>query len=109
MSIGVPVSANCTKALNTTVFIASIHGGLYALETVLECCVVGPIGRRCKEDDIISCNRNAVENAGTKQISRHEKEVKDTGIQEYSCRVPNTSILNVRQARNTPKTYKISS
>ena len=66
--------------------IASKNGGLYALETVLGWCIVGPIGRSCKGNDVISCNRIAVQDAGTKQISRlHfeiQKEVKDTGVSD---------------------------
>ena len=81
VSINVLIGANCTKALEAIDFIASKNGGPYALETVLGWCVVGPIGRSCKGDDVISCNRIAVQAAGTKQISRHQfeiqKEVKD--------------------------------
>ena len=54
-------------------------------------CVVGPLGRSCKGDDIISCNRTVVQDAGTKQISRHQfeiqKEVKDTGISDIMQRM----------------------
>ena len=56
------------------------------METVLGWCIVGPIGRSCKGNDVISCNRIAVQDAGTKQISRlHfeiQKEVKDTGVSD---------------------------
>ena len=47
---------------------------------------MGTIGNSCKEDDVISCQRIVVQNAGTKQISRNlfeiQKEVKDTGIND---------------------------
>ena len=56
------------------------------METVLGWCIVGSIGRSCKGNDVISCNRIAVQDAGTKQISRlHfeiQKEVKDTGVSD---------------------------
>ena len=91
VSIDVLIGANCTKAFEPTDFIASKNGGLYALETVLGWCVVGPIVRSCKRDDVIICNRIAVEGAGTKQISRHQfefqKEVKDTGITDMVLRM----------------------
>ena len=91
VSIDVLIGANCTKAFEPIDFIASKNGGLYALETVLGWCVVGPIVRICKRDDVIICNRIAVEGAGTKQISRHQfefqKEVKDTGITDMVLRM----------------------
>ena len=71
MSIDVLIGMNCTRALEPIDFIASKNGGPYALETVLGWCVVGPIGRSRKRDDIVSCNRIAVQDAGTKQLSRH--------------------------------------
>ena len=84
MSIDVLIGENCAKALEPIDFIASKNGGPYALETVLEWCVAGPIGRSCKGNDIISYSRIAVQDAGTKQISSYhfeiQKEVKDTGI-----------------------------
>ena len=84
VSIDVLIGVNCAKALELIDFIASKNGGPYSLETVLGWCVVGPIGRSYKGDDAISCSRIAVQDAGTRQISRHhfeiQKEVKDTGI-----------------------------
>ena len=68
MSIDVLIGENCAKALEPIDFIASKNGGPYALETVLEWCVAGPIGRSCKGNDIISYNRIAVRDAGTKRI-----------------------------------------
>ena len=70
--------------MEPTDFIVSKNEGPYALETVLGWCVVGSIGRSCKGDDVIGCSRIAVQDAKTKQISRHnfeiQKEKKDTGI-----------------------------
>ena len=77
--------------METNDFIASKNGGPYTLETVLGWCVVRHIGNSCKQDNVISCNRAAVQDAGTKQISRHnfeiQKEVKDTGISDIMQRM----------------------
>ena len=75
VSIDVLIGANFLKALEPIDFIASKNGGPYALETVLRWCVVGPTGRSCKGGGVISCNRIAVQDAGTKQISRHHFEI----------------------------------
>ena len=100
VSIDVLIGANCAKALEPIDFIASKNGGPYALETVLGWCVVGPIGRSCKGDDAISCNRIAVQDAGTKQISRHhfeiQKEVKDTGISDMMHRMYQLNFIEPR-------------
>ena len=84
VSIDVLIGANCTEALELIDFITSKNGGPYALETVLGWCVMGPIGSSCKGDDVVSCNRIAAQDAGTKLISRHhfeiQKEMKDTEI-----------------------------
>ena len=100
MSIDVLIGENCAKALEPIDFIASKNGGPYALETVLGWCVVGPIGRSCKRDDILSCNRIAVQDAGTKQLSRHhfeiQKEVKDTGISDMMQRMYQLDFIEPR-------------
>ena len=100
VSINVLIGANCTKALEPIDFIASKNGGPYALETVLGWCVVGPIGRSCKRDDVISCNRIAVQDAGTKQLSRYhfeiQKEVKDTGISDMMQRMYQLDFIEPR-------------
>ena len=58
------------------------------------------IGRNCKGDDIISCNRIAVQDAGTKQISSHhfeiQKEVKDTGISGMMQRMNQLDFIELR-------------
>ena len=100
VSIDVLIGANCAKALEPIDFIASKNGGPYALETVLGWCVVGPIGRSCKGDDAISCKRIAVQDAGTKQISRHhfeiQKEVKDTRIRDVMQRMYQLDFIEPR-------------
>ena len=100
MSIDALIGANCTRALEPIDFIPSKNGGPYALETVLGWCVVGPIGRSCKRDDIVSCNRIAVQDAGTKQLSRHhfeiQKEVKDTGISDKMQRMYQLDFIKPR-------------
>ena len=82
VSIDDLIGVDCTRALEPMDFIASKNGCPYVLEILLGWCVVGPIERSCKGDNIISCNRIAVQDAGTKLISRHhfeiQKEVKDT-------------------------------
>ena len=100
VSIDVLTGANCAKALEPIDFIASKNGGLYALETVLGWCVVGPIGRSCKGYDVISCNRIAVQDAGTKHISRQhfeiQKEVKDAGISDMMQRMYQLDFIEPR-------------
>ena len=100
MSIDILIGENCAKALEPIDFIASKNGGPYALETVLGWCVVGPIGRSCKRDDVISCNRIAVQDAGTKQLSRYhfeiQKEVKDTGISDMMQRMYQLDFIEPR-------------
>ena len=63
-------------------------------------CFVGPIGSSCKGDDVISCNRIAVQDAGTKQISRHhfeiQKEVKDTRIRDVMQRMYQLDFIEPR-------------
>ena len=66
VSINVLIGTNCIKALEPIDFIASENGSPYAMETGLRWCVVRPIGRHYKGDDVISCNRITVQNAGTK-------------------------------------------
>ena len=100
MSIDVLIGANCAKTLEPIDFIASKNGGPNALETVLGQCVAGLIGRSCIGDDVISCNRTAVQEAGTKQISRHhfeiQKEVKDTGIRDVMQRMYQLDFIEPR-------------
>ena len=80
-------------------FIASKNEGPYALETVLWWCVVRPIGRSCK-GDYINCNRIAVQDAETKQISKHrfkiQKRVKDTGISDMMQRIYQLGFMEPR-------------
>ena len=56
------------------------------LWTLLWVGVVRPIGKSCKANDVISCNRVAFQDVETKPISRHhfeiQKEVKDAGISD---------------------------
>ena len=66
VSINVLIGANCIKTLEPIDFIVSENGSPYAMETGLGWCVVRPIGRHCKGDDVISCNRIALQDAGTK-------------------------------------------
>ena len=81
-------------------FIVSKNEGPYALETVLGWCVVGSIGRSCKGDDVIGCKRIAVQDAKTKQISRHnfeiQKEKKDTGISAMMQRMYQLEFIESR-------------
>ena len=69
------------------------------METVLGWCVVRPIGRSCKGDDI-NCNRIAIQAAGTKQISKHrfkiQKKVKDTGISDMIQRIYQLDFMEPR-------------
>ena len=100
VSIDVLIGANCTRVLEPIDFIASKDGGPYALETVLGWCFVGPIGRSCKGDDIIGCSRIAVQDPGTKQISRHhfeiQKAVKDTEISDMMQRMYHLDFIEPR-------------
>ena len=69
------------------------------METVLGWYVVRPIGRSCKGDDI-NCSRIAVQDAGTKQISKHQfkiqKRVKDTGISDMMQRIYQLDFMEPR-------------
>ena len=62
---------------------------------------MGTIGNSCKEDDVISCQRIVVQNAGTKQISRNlfeiQKEVKDTGINDMMERMYHISWISLNE------------
>ena len=81
------------------------------METVLGCCVAGLIGRSCIGDDVISCNRTAVQEAGTKQISRHhfeiQKEVKDTGINDMMQRMYQLDFIKPRTKFKDPMTNRL--
>ena len=61
--------------------------------------VVRPIGRSCK-GDYINCNRIAVQDAETKQISKHhfkiQKRVKDTGISDMMQRIYQLGFMEPR-------------
>ena len=92
VSVDVLIGVNCTNAFKPIIdFIASKNGSPYALETVLGWCVVKSIGRSCKGDDVIRRNRIAAQDAGKKQIYRHEfeiqKEVKDTDLSDMMQRM----------------------
>ena len=56
--------------------------------------------KELQRDDIISCNRIAVQDAGTKQISSHhfeiQKEVKDTGISGMMQRMNQLDFIKLR-------------
>ena len=58
------------------------------------------IGNSCKVDDVIRCNRIAVQDAETKQTSRHhfemQKEVKDTGISDIMERIYQLDFIEPR-------------
>ena len=105
------IGANFRRALEPIDFIASKNGGPYALETVLGWCFVGPIGRSCKREDIVTCNRIAVQDAGTKQLSRHhfeiQKEVKDRGIIHMMQRMYQLDFIEPRTKFKDPMTNKL--
>ena len=70
------------------------------MKTGLGWCFVGPTGSSRKGDDVISCNRIAVQDAGTKQISKHhfeiQKEVKDTGTSDMIHRMHELNFIEPR-------------
>ena len=62
--------------------------------------VVRPVGKSCKVNDVISCNRIAVQDVETKPISRHhfelQKEVKDAGISDIMERIYQLDFMEPR-------------
>ena len=75
----------------------------------LVCC--GTTGSSCKGDDVISCNRIVVNDAGTKQISRHhfeiQKEMKGTGISDMMERMYQLDFIEPRTKFMDPVTNRL--
>ena len=85
ISIGILIGGNCSKALEPREVIPSKNGGPYVFRTLLEWCIVGPVGAG-GNDASVACDRVAVQDRTSKAIAPHyfavETEVKDIGIKK---------------------------
>ena len=70
VSIELLIRANCTRALEPIKVIPSRNDGPYAIKTVLDCCIFGPISNRNPSEGKISCNQTAVMEGGSKRVGR---------------------------------------
>ena len=85
VQVGLLIGANCIQALEPTKIMQSEGGGLYAYETWLGWCVVGPIN--CISKGITtSCSRVAVRDVASSKLASHhftmEMSVKDVSLEE---------------------------
>ena len=65
------IGANCPKELEPVQVIASRDGGPYVMKTVLGWCIVRPIGRINSRNGSLTCNRIAIQEAGSNKIADH--------------------------------------
>ena len=83
--IGMLIGANCRKALVPLKIIPIKDGGPYVYQTKLGWCIVGPI-QNVGHQNSLKCNRVAVKDASTGNISRHdfliENASKDMSIEQ---------------------------
>ena len=79
------IGANCLRALEPQEVISSQYDGPYAFKTRLGWCIVGPITEGY-QDRRFHCNKIAVEDTSTGNISKHdfeiEKSIKENGISD---------------------------
>ena len=84
ITVGLLISGNCTKALESLNIIPRCNNGLYASETRLGWCIVGPVN--VDNGKGLSCSHISVKMADTNGIERHDYQVKtdvrETGIKE---------------------------
>ena len=67
-SAGLLIGANYTRTVKPIEILQSRNGGTYAFKSRLGWCVVGPVNRT--KMNKVSCNHIAVNQAGTKEVSR---------------------------------------
>ena len=97
ISLGLLISANCTKALEPLNIIPSCDNGPYAFQTRLGWCIVGPVNRGNRKG--ISCSCISVKMADTNDTGRHHFQVKtgvrETGIKEILDKIYNEEFAEV--------------
>ena len=77
VSVDLLIGANCIQTLESISVISSHNGGPYALQTILRWCIVGPIDCTSGKVGTVSCNRIAVNEAGTNKSQSHHFEMQD--------------------------------
>ena len=86
VSVDLLIGANCIQTLESISVISSHNGGPYALQTILRWCNVGSIECTSGKVGTVSCNRIAVNEAGTNKSQSHHFEMQDqlneTGFNE---------------------------
>ena len=85
LEVGLLIGANCLRALEPQEVISSQDDGPYAFKTRLGWCIVGPITEGY-QDRRFPCNKIAVEDPSTGNISKHhfeiEKSIKENGLRD---------------------------
>ena len=100
------IGANCPKALEPVQFIASRDGGPYVMKTVLGWCIVGPMVRINSRNGSLTCNRIAVQEAGSSKIADHYFAVEE----QIKSNEENPAILKkIREGKFTEQQGKFSS
>ena len=86
VEVGLLIGANCIKALEPLEVIASNNGGLYAYQTRLGWCIVGPISNMVGQDSV-GCHRIAVRDAISSKTAEHQFAVEES-MKEISLALP---------------------
>ena len=69
--------ANCTSTMEPAQVIASRDGRSYTMKIVLGWCIVGPIARIDSRNGSLTCNRIAIQEAGSNKIADHHFKVEE--------------------------------
>ena len=90
INIGFLIGGSCSKALEPLKVIPSKDCNPYVFRTLLEWCIVGPIGEAASSTTL-SCNRISVQDMVSKTVASHyfamKTEVKDVGIKQMLHRI----------------------
>ena len=81
LEVGLLIGANCLRALEPQEVISSQDDGPYAFKTRLGWCIVGPITEGY-QDRRFHCNKTAVEDTSTGNISKHHFEIEKSIIMQ---------------------------
>ena len=112
ISVGLLIGTNRAQALKPKEVIPSRESSSYAVKTILGWCVVGPISCTSKNSEEVSCNRVSVEDAGSKNLGKHQfciiTEVKDTGIKDILNKIYHTDSTESVQPRKFDKMLNLS-
>ena len=91
ISVGLPIGANCTKALEPIQVLQGRNGSPNAFRTRFGWCAVGPVSGT--KNSSVLCNKIAVRQADTNQVGKHffqsKKEVKENDITEMLQKMHN--------------------